>query len=127
MKDVVFEYYIGDTYTRDLTITGYSAEITEMYFSVKKNNKDKNTVLQKTLDNGITLVDVQYDDEDNIVSRTYNLLIEANDTEELRPDFDYSFDVEIVSPGVDNNDIKKTIITGIFRVNNTTTRNYNEV
>lgn len=127
MKDVVFEYYIGDTYTRDLTITGYSAEITEMYFSVKKNNKDKNTVLQKTLDNGITLVDIQYDDEGNIVSRTYNLLIEANDTEELRPDFDYSFDIEIVSPGVDNNDIKKTIITGIFRVNNTTTRNYNEV
>lgn len=127
MKDVVFEYYIGDTYTRDLTITGYSAEITEMYFSVKKNNKDKNTVLQKTLENGITLVDIQYDGDGNIVSRTYNLLIEAEDTEELRPDFDYSFDVEIVSPGVDNNDIKKTIITGIFRVNNTTTRNYNEV
>ena len=127
MDNVVFEYYIGDTYTRDLTITGYSAEITEMYFSVKKNNKDKNTVLQKTLDNGITLVDIQYDGDDNIVSRTYNLLIEADDTEELRPDFDYSFDVEIVSPGVDNNDIKKTIITGIFRVNNTTTRNYNEV
>ena len=127
MDNVVFEYYIGDTYTRDLTITGYSAEITEMYFSVKKNNKDKNTVLQKTLDNGITLVDIQYDGDGNIVSRTYNLLIEADDTEELRPDFDYSFDVEIVSPGVDNNDIKKTIITGIFRVNNTTTRNYNEV
>lgn len=127
MKDVVFEYYIGDTYTRDLTITGYSAEITEMYFSVKKNNKDKNTVLQKTLDSGITLVDIQYDGEGNIVSRTYNLLIEAEDTEDLKPDFDYSFDVEIVSPGVDNNDIKKTIITGIFRVNNTTTRNYNEV
>ena len=127
MDNVVFEYYIGDTYTRDLTITGYSAEITEMYFSVKKNNKNKNTVLQKTLDNGITLVDIQYDGDDNIVSRTYNLLIEADDTEELRPDFDYSFDVEIVSPGVDNNDIKKTIITGIFRVNNTTTRNYNEV
>ena len=83
--------------------------------------------LQKTLDNGITLVDIQYHGDGNIVSRTYNLLIEADDTEELKPDFDYSFDVEIVSPGVDNNDIKKTIITGIFRVNNTTTRNYNEV
>ena len=90
MKDVLFEYYIGDTYTRDLTIDGYSDEISNIYFSVKQNNKDKRTVLQKTLDNGITLVDVQYDGEGNIISRTYNLLIDAEDTETLKPDFDYS-------------------------------------
>lgn len=126
MKDVLFEYYIGDTYTRDLTIDGYSDEISNIYFSVKQNNKDKRTVLQKTLDNGITLVDVQYDGEGNIVSRTYNLLIDAEDTETLKPDFDYSFDFEIVTPGANDTDIKKTIITGIFRVLNTTTRYYNE-
>lgn len=127
MTDVLFEYYIGDTYTRDLTIDGYSADIDEIYFSVKQNNKDKNTVLQKTLDNGITLVDVQYDDLGNITSRTYNLLIDAEDTESMKSDFDYSFDFEIVSPGANDTEIKKTIITGIFRVLNTTTRNYNEV
>lgn len=127
MDNVLFEYYIGDTYTRDLTIEDYSADIDEIYFSVKQNNKDKHTVLQKTLDNGITLVDIQYDEDDNITSRTYNLLINPDDTESLKPDFDYSFDFEIVSPGANNSEIKKTIITGTFRVLNTTTRKYNEV
>jgi hypothetical protein len=127
MNNVLFEYYIGDTYTRDLTIEDYSADISDMYFSVKQNNKDKHTVLQKTLDNGITLVDIQYDENDNIISRTYNLLIDPDDTESLKPDFDYSFDFEIVSPGANNSEIKKTIITGTFRVLNTTTRKYNEV
>ena len=127
MDNVLFEYYIGDTYTRDLTIEDYSAEISDMYFSVKQNNKDKHTVLQKTLDNGITLVDIQYDGDNNITSRTYNLLINPDDTESLKPDFDYSFDFEIVSPAANNSEIKKTIITGTFRVLNTTTRKYNEV
>lgn len=124
MKDVIFEFYIGDTYTRDFTISGYSSEITNVFFTVKKDINDKRYVLQKTLGNGITLVDIKYDEEGNIVSRTYNLLIDADETESLRPDVDYSFDIEIVSPG--ENDIKKTIITGIFRVANATTRNYNE-
>ena len=122
MKDVIFEFYIGDTYTRDLEISGYSAEITQIYFTVKKSNKDKHSVLQKKLNDGISLVDIQYDGEGNILSRTYNLLIDSDDTEDLQPDFDYSFDFEIVSP----NNIKKTIITGIFRVTNTSTRKFNE-
>ena len=122
MKDVLFEFYIGDTYTRDLLISGYSADITQVYFSVKKSNRDKHTVLQKKLTDGITLVDVQYDGEGNILSRTYNLLIDSDDTETLTPDIDYVFDFEITSP----NNIKKTILTGTFRVLNTTTRKYNE-
>lgn len=124
MKDVIFEFYIGDTYSRDFTISGYSSDIDQIYFTVKKNNNDKRYVLQKTLDNGITLVDVEYDDDGNIVSRTYNLLIDAEETEILKPDIDYSFDIEIVTD--ETKDIKKTIITGIFRVVNTTTRIYNE-
>lgn len=120
MRDVIFEFYIGDTYTRDFTISGYSSEITEVYFTVKKSNADKRFVLQKTLEDGITLTEDTGTGEERV--RTYNILIDADDTESLKADFDYSFDIEIVSP----NNIKKTIVTGIFRVNNTTTREYNE-
>ena len=123
-----FEYYIGDTYTRDFTILGYSAEISNVFFTIKKSDNDKRYVLQKTLDDGITLTDVVYDDNGNIVSRTYNILINANDTEDLKPDYEYSYDIEIVTPGAtaEDEDIKKTIIKGIFKVNNATTRVYNE-
>lgn len=128
MTDVLFEFYIGNTYTRDFKIDDYSADIDEIYFSVKQNNKDKNTVLQKKLsDGGITLVDVTYGTDGQIKSRTYNITIIPDDTESLKPDFDYSFDFKIVSPGASNVDIGKTIITGTFRVLNTTTRKVNEV
>lgn len=126
MTNVLFEFYIGDTYTRDFTISDYSSEITEVYFSVKKNNSDKRTVLQKKLDNGITLTDVQYDDEGNITSRTYNILINADDTEDMQVDFEYPFDIEIITPGANSVDIKKTIISGIFKLKSATTRKYNE-
>ena len=122
-----FEYYIGDTYTRDFTISGYSAEISDVFFTVKKSDNDKRYVLQKTLGDGIEITDVVYDDAGNIVSRTYNILINANDTEDLKPDYEYTYDIEIVTPGVsENDDVKKTIIKGLFIVNNATTRVYNE-
>jgi hypothetical protein len=120
MNNVLFEFYIGDTYTRDFTITGYSSEITNVYFTVKSNNTDKRYVLQKKLNDGITLTDDSGEGEERI--RTYNILINAGETENMKPDKDYSFDIEIVSP----NNIKKTIITGTFRLINTSTRQYNE-
>lgn len=126
MENVLFEFHIGDTYTRDFTISGYSSEISNVFFSVKNSNTDKRTVYQLKLDEGITLTDIQYDDDGNIVSRTYNILINADDTEDMKTDFDYSFDIEIVTPGDDDVDIKKTIISGILRLKSATTRKYNE-
>lgn len=125
MENVLFEYYIGDTYTRDFTIEGYSSPIDFMYFSVKKNNNDKRVVLQKTLGDGITLTDVVYDEDENPISRTYNILIDADDTEGLKTDYDYPFDIEIVTTMLPH-PIKKTIISGIFRLKEATTRSYNE-
>lgn len=125
MNNVIFEFHIGDTYTRDLTIDGYSAEISNVFFSVKNNNADKRVILQKRLDDGITLTDVVYDG-DTIVSRTYNILINATDTERMKTDFEYPFDIQINTPGVGTDVIKKTIISGIFRLTDATTRVYNE-
>ena len=126
MKDVKFEFYIGDTYTRDFIINGYSETISDVYFTVKKADDDKRFVLQKTLDNGITLTDIQYDtDGTTIISRTYNLLLNADDTETLKPDVEYPFDIEIITPK-DNDEIKKTIIKGILVLNSATTRAWDE-
>lgn len=117
MDNVIFEFYIGDTYSRDFTLTGYSETIDEVYFTVKKSDKDKNFILQKTLDNGITLVD----DE----PRTYNILIDATDTETLNVDTEYPFDIEIVTTKTEG-DIKKTIIKGVVLLKEATTRIWNE-
>ena len=118
-----FEYFIGDTYERNFVIKKYTADIDAVYFSVKKSNGDKKTVLQKTLDNGITLVTDEVTDDDRI--RTYQLMIDSEDTEEMTPDQEYEFDVEIVTNKEDTN-IKKTIITGNFILTNATTRIWNE-
>ena len=117
------EYFIGDTYERNFIVKKYTYDIDAVFFSVKKSNGDKKTVLQKTLDNGITLVD------DVVVGnerrRTYQLMINAEDTEDMTPEQEYEFDVEIVTNKDDTN-IKQTIITGNFILTNATTRIWNE-
>lgn len=126
MDNVIFQFYIGDTYTRDFTIQGYTEDIDEVYFTIKKNDLDKKFLLQKTLDNGITLTDIQYDtDGETILSRTYNIFVDATDTEVLKPDIEYPMDIEIVT-NKDNTDIKKTIIKGNVVLNSATTRVWNE-
>ena len=125
MNDVKFIFFIGDTYTRDMVIKKYSATIDEMYFTVKKDNKDRDFVLQKTLNDGITLTDVKYEGL-KIIERTYNLLIQPSDTDNLIPNKEYSFDIEIITTAQDNSQIKKTIVTGTLVLTDATTKYYNE-
>lgn len=117
------EYFIGDTYERNFIVKKYTDDIDSVFFSVKKSNGDKKTVLQKTLDNGITLVDDVV--VDNERRRTYQLMINAEDTEDMTPEQEYEFDVEIVT-NKDDTDLKQTIITGNFILTNATTRLWNE-
>lgn len=118
-----FEYFIGDTYERNFKVKKYTDDIDAVFFSVKKSNGDKRTVLQKTLDNGITLVTDEIVDDERV--RTYQLMINAEDTEDMIPEQEYEFDVEIVT-NKDDTDIKQTIITGNFILTNATTRRWNE-
>lgn len=126
MEDVIFEFYIGDTYTRDFTISGYTDTIDDVYFTIKKNDLDKKFLIQKILNNGITLTDIQYEDDgETIKSRTYNLYLNAVDTESLKPDIEYPFDIEIVT-NKDNDTLKKTIIKGNVVLTSATTRVWDE-
>lgn len=97
LENVLFEFYRGRTYTRDFTITGYTDTVTEMYFSLCENVNNKNTCIQKTLSDGqITVVDTGTDAEGNTYT-TYNLLLEATDTDRLKTDMPYYFDIAIIS------------------------------
>lgn len=123
MNDVRFEFYIGDTYERNFIIKKYTSNIDEVYFSVKKSDLDKKVILQKKLEDGITIVeDIE---ENGIRKRTYQLLINSNDTEELTPEIEYPFDIEIVT-NEENTSLKQTIIKGVVILTTATTRIWNE-
>lgn len=118
--DILFEFYRGDTYSRDFTLSGWSFPVSKVYFTVKEKVEDKIAVLQKTLNNGITLVS----DENGV--KTFNLNICCTDTEEMKTDFEYIFDIEIHSPGANEEVIKRTIITGSINLLPSSTRPCNE-
>lgn len=123
MDNVRFEFYIGDTYERNFVIKKYTSDIDEVFFSVKKDDLDKKVLIQKTLDNGITIVEDTI--EDDVRKRTYQLLINATDTEVLTPDVEYPFDIEIVT-NKENDQLKRTIIKGVVILTSATTRIWNE-
>lgn len=120
ITDILFEFYRGDTYTRDFILTGWSLPISKVYFTVKEKVEDKNAVLQKKLGEGITLVDETEE------GKTFNLNICCNDTDDLKAEYEYVFDIEIHSTGEDGAVIKRTIITGTMRLKPSSTRTCNE-
>ena len=123
MVETDFEYFIGDTYERNFKISRYSDDIDEIYFSIKKSDGDKRTVLQKTLGSGITIVTDEVND--GIRERMYQIMIDAEDTESMTPEQDYTYDIEIVTEKT-SKDLKKTIVKGNFLLKSATTRIWNE-
>lgn len=120
MNNVKFEFDRGTTYSRDFTIEGYNHDINAIYFTVKENENDKRAVLCKKLNNGITLVD-----ETN-ASRTYNLLIKCVDTNDLKVNKEYYFDVRVVSY-LPTGDIRKTLFKGTMTLGANITQPCNEI
>ena len=118
VENELFELFIGNTYSRDFNVYNFPVEIDQVYFTVKESDKDKRFKLQKKLDDGITLVD----EEEGRV--TYNLLINPEDTDDLKVNKNYTCDVTVVSNTTPQ--VKKTIITGTFRLKDHTTKDYNE-
>lgn len=107
LDNATINFVKGDTYSRDFTITGYDEEINEILFTVKNNESDKRYVLQKSLNNGITIVS----DEDGV--KTYNLTLEANESDDLKTNYDYYFAIKIFTEE-ESADIELTAIKGIM-------------
>ena len=120
IEDAKFVFRKGDTYSRDFTITDYEFDIDKVFFTIKNNSSDKRPVLQKTLNNGITLVS----DEDGV--KTYNILINATDTDNMKVDYDYFFDIELFTTMVGGSDIKQTPIVGTLTLKEIATDTANE-
>lgn len=119
IEDALIEFRKGDTYTRDIKISKYTSPIDKMYFTVKENTDTKRPVLQETLKTGISLVEETED------YRIYNITIQATETDKIKPK-DYVFDVEIITEDEFAEDIKQTIISGIFRLTSEVTATANE-
>ena len=120
MENIIFEFYKGRTYTRDFTITGWSRQINQIYFTVKSAIDDKVYTIQKKIGKGITLVD-EGQREDGNVFHVYNILIEAMDTDALQINKKYIFDIDM-----DSDNIKQTVLTGVLRLKGTATATNNE-
>lgn len=114
MNNIEWTWFRGDTCEKMINISGWDKEITQMYFTMKKEEKDKDIVLQKKLGNGITKVT-----NDEIES--YLLVINATDTDGLLTDYGYVFDIEIVSGS-----IKRTIVKGTITLTTDITQTINE-
>lgn len=93
----------GDTFVQGFTISNFNLEIDKIYFTVKEKTADKNCVLQKRLNEGI--------EKDPEATNRYTLNIDADDTNNLKANFNYIYDIEIVSGSY-----KKTIIGGYLRL-----------
>lgn len=114
MNNIEWSFFRGDTFEKIINISGWDREITEMYFTMKKEEKDKDIVLQKTLGNGIVKVtDTEIE--------SYLLTIDATDTDDLLTDYGYAFDIEIVS-----GTIKRTIVKGTITLTTDITQTINE-
>ena len=55
----------------------------------------------------------------------YQIMIDAEDTESMTPEQDYTYDIEIVTEKT-SKDLKKTIVKGNFLLKSATTRIWNE-
>lgn len=108
-------YVRGNSYALTMTITGlHDLEITKMYLTVKDSYIDEEPAFQLSLGNGITKVE----NEDY----KYNILFNPDDTEELKVDYPYYYDIKIVVGS-----LKKTIVEGSFTLDPNYTRATNEV
>lgn len=84
--------------SNDVEIT--TNDITNIYFSVKENFKNTDVLLQKQLNDGITLGEDGY----------YHIVISSTDTDELSFG-DYYYDIQL---NITNE--KYTIVKGIFKI-----------
>lgn len=115
MIDLNFNFVRGDTFEKIINVS-WNKTITQIYFTVKKEEKDSKYVLQKKLNNGIT----KTSEEEGKTS--FLLTIDATDTDNFETDYDYWCDIEVLSNG-----IKKTIAKGTLNLTTDITTTENEV
>lgn len=115
-----FKFHRGRTYSRDFTINDFPDVIDKILFTVCEDPSHKNYCIRKSLEDGITLVD-EGTDETGANYKTYNLLIEATDTDHLKTNTEYGYDIVLFS-----GDTKYQLIEGSITLLDTYTKTCNE-
>lgn len=101
----------GDTFSFTIEIDGLTTDLTDAYFSCKKNKDDDNYVFQKSLGAGITK------SSETDTSKSYIVTVASNDTEEV-DEGNYYYDLQIE---VDNDVF--TPLLGVLNIVADITRN----
>ena len=114
------EFYRGRTYSRDFTINDFTDQVDDIKFTACENPANKHYCLRKSLGKGIEVVDTGTN-EDGTTYTTYNLTIEATDTDHLKANFEYGYDIVLYS----GND-KHQLIEGKINLLSTFTKSCNE-
>ena len=78
----------GDTFRFNLEIEGLEEDLTNAYFSCKKNKDDTTYIFQKSLGDGITKT------EETETSKTYEIVVAPEDTNNVE-DGNYFYDLQI--------------------------------
>lgn len=116
LKRENFSFIRGDSFSRNVTIKNCLDEITEIYFTVKETFDDKIATIQKTLSTGGIVFLEETEDE-----KKYNVLINATDTDGMKVDTEYVYDMQIVSGTT-----KTTVLKGTITLEADVTRTINE-
>ena len=103
MEKINFNFVKGDSYSRGFIVDNFPLSITQMYFTVKEKSSDRNFVIQKRLNQGII--------KDTDTANRYILSIDPSDTDDLKVNTNYVFDIEIIAGSY-----KKTIIGGNLKL-----------
>lgn len=114
------EFHKGRTYSRDFTINDFTDNVDKIIFTACENIANKHYCLRKSLGNGIEVVDTGTN-EDGTNYTTYNLTIEATDTDHMKADTNYGYDIVLYS----DND-KYQLIEGTISLKSTYTKTCNE-
>lgn len=109
------EFYRGDTYIRRIVLENVKVPIDELYFTVRSTDKAK-VLIQKRFGKGLEVVSHEED-----VYRVL-LTIEATDTDGMQADFEYFYDLELISGRQ-----KRTLLEGSVMLATDYTRTRNEV
>lgn len=94
----------GDTFRFTIEIEGLEDDLTNAYFSCKKNKQDNEYIFQKSLGDGIEKV------EDSETGKTYEVVVEPTDTEEVE-DGNYFYDLQLEANGE-----KFTPLLGVLKI-----------
>lgn len=114
------EFHRGRTYTRDFIVTDFNDPIDEILFTACEDTANKHYCLRKSLNKGISLVD-EGTDENGLFYKVYNLLIEATDTDHMKAETEYGYDIVLYS-GTQ----KHQLIEGSIKLAATQTKTCNE-